>query len=204
MGGAIFSEVGSNISINNSTFVSNSATDCRDVHCNGGALFIDSGSTVTAHNSTFTNNTSEFSGGAISLFQGTYIDTENVLNYNKASNIGGVVFLRDSLFTDLDSTHCNNSANNNGGVFTLKGGKMQVNASSFMNNTAKNSGGVLYTPVYWYKHHIRLERNVFQNNKAISGGVIAVFDNDFLMVAKCTFCSNSANKGGVIYLQVGK
>ena len=52
LGGAIFSELGSNITISNCTFVSNSVTGCGDDRCNGGALFIDSGCTVTAHNST--------------------------------------------------------------------------------------------------------------------------------------------------------
>ena len=51
LGGAIFSQIGSNINIRNCTFVKNGAMGCSDDGCHGGALFIDSGCTVATHNS---------------------------------------------------------------------------------------------------------------------------------------------------------
>lgn len=68
LGGAIFSEVGSNVTITNCTFVNNSASGCNDDRCHGGALLVDSGCIVTAHKSTFVNNRAGSSGGAIALY----------------------------------------------------------------------------------------------------------------------------------------
>ena len=91
VGGAIFSQLGSSMTISNSTFINNSAMGgraYRDNRCHGGALFIDRGCTVTAHNSTFIDNTAGYGGGAISLFQGTFIDsTHNVYSSSGVSRI---------------------------------------------------------------------------------------------------------------------
>ena len=75
LGGAIFSQLESNITISNCKFINNSATGCSDDGCHGGALFVDSGCTVTTHNSAFINNIAEWGGGAAALFQGTFFDS---------------------------------------------------------------------------------------------------------------------------------
>ena len=92
LGGAIYSQKGSNINIIDCTFVNNSATGCGDDGCHGGALFVDSGCTVTAHNSTFMNNTAGYGGGAIAIFQGTFLDSShNLYRSNRAGVYGGAI-----------------------------------------------------------------------------------------------------------------
>ena len=92
IGGAIYSQKGSNIDIINCTFVNNSATGCGDDGCHGGALFIDSGCTVTTHDSIFTNNTAGYGGGAIAIFEGIFVDSaHNVFSSNRAGKSGGAI-----------------------------------------------------------------------------------------------------------------
>lgn len=84
LGGAMFIERNSNITINDSLFADNSAGPCYgSSNCYGGAMYVDSGCIVIARSSTFLNNTSEFCGGAIAIFQATYVDIQNEFSTTK-------------------------------------------------------------------------------------------------------------------------
>ena len=72
IGGAIFIELESDVTIIDSVFKKNQAIYNQRVYCQsgGGALFADSGSTVTLHNSTFTHNVAlGGSGGGVAFIQ---------------------------------------------------------------------------------------------------------------------------------------
>ena len=138
LGGAIFVELGSTITIDSCTFVDNIATNCTDNRCNGGALFIDNGCTVIAQNSTFKNNTSDFSGGAIALFKGKLEDTQNEFNFNRAKNFGGSIFAHFS-------------------------SRINSDMSNFTSNVAGFSGGVIYAD---YLSSVMVKNGVFRYNEA--------------------------------------
>ena len=75
VGGVIFSEFNSNITIINSTFVENNATSIpsyRYCEAGGGVLYADSGSTViNIINSKFIANSAQDDGGAVYLWYTT-------------------------------------------------------------------------------------------------------------------------------------
>ena len=119
VGGAIFSELASNIFVSNCIFLNNNAIGCSDDWCygTGGALFIDSDCTLTAHNSIFINNTSEFGGGAIAFFQIAYTGEENTFTINRARGHGGAMYaLSSSTITTDGSFFIRNEARTFGGA----------------------------------------------------------------------------------------
>ena len=204
VGGAIFSELGSNINISNCTFVNNSATGCSDDSCHGGALFIDSGCTVIAHSSIFMNNTASFGGGAIALFQGTFSDaTLNVFSSNRFDNsgrYGGVMYASySSSITVGNSSFDNNEAGNGGGVMSAySGSSITVGDSSFDNNVAGYNGGVMYAS---YSSSITVGNSSFDNNEARrDGGVMYAYNSSSITVGNSSFDNNEAGRdGGVMY-----
>ena len=113
VGGAIFSQLASNISITDCTFINSGATGCSDDGYLGGALFIYNGCTVTAHNST--------AGGAIAFFQGTFSDSGyNVFSNNRAHIFGSAISAYDlSIITLENSCYCNNTGRYGGAIYAL-------------------------------------------------------------------------------------
>ena len=168
----------------------------------GGVLYAERTSTIIS-GATVSHNTAANNGGVMYIHSGSNIITENKSKFfNNTANEGGVVYLRNASLTDLGCMYINNMAKSNGGAITLNEGEIKVIEGNFVNNTAGNNGGVLYTPIYWYKHNVTLERSVFHNNKAVSGGVIAMSANDFLTLTENIFSYNNANRGGAIHLLI--
>ena len=199
VGGAIFSQLGSNMTISNCTFINNSATGCDDDRCNGGALFIDSGCTVTAYNSTFTNNIAGFGGGAIALFQGTFLDsTHNVFSSNRAGGLGGAISAYDRSRIAIDnSCYCNNTGGHGGVIYTHYYGSITVGNSSFNNNEAGNHGGVMCADS---SSSITVGNSSFDNNGARrNGGVMYAYFGSSIFAINSSFDNNEAgNYGGVM------
>ena len=71
LGGALFSELESNVTITNSNFTENHAADCGAQLCFGGALFADENVSVSVLNSNFQNNTSNGDTGVAALLNAT-------------------------------------------------------------------------------------------------------------------------------------
>ena len=201
IGGAIFSQLESNVNITNCIFINNSAIGCSDDGCLGGALFIDSGCTVTTHNSTFMNNTAGYGGGAIALFQGRFLDSvHNVFSRNKAGTSGGAIsaYSHGSI-TINNSCYSNNAGRYGGAMYTLSYGNITVNNSSFRNNKAGNSGGVLHAQD---SSSITVSNSFFISNQAVNyhGGVIFAQSNSKIEVGNSSFDKNKAGcDGGVMY-----
>ena len=180
-----------NITVKNSSFDNNKAE-----YYDGGVLCLYFSIRITVDNSSFINNVAGNNGGVISagafnestscifIIFGFCLVTQSKVTFqnnctfvNNSAYEGGVVYVRDARFVDLGSMYYANMASN-GGAITLNEGFVKAAESKFMNNTARNSGGVLYTPLHLSTHVIKLEKNYFVNNSAISGGAIAVFSND--------------------------
>ena len=200
VGGAIFSELGSNINISNCTFVNNSATGCSDNSCHGGALFIDSGCTVIAHNSIFMNNTASFGGGAIALFQGTFSDaTLNVFSRNRAGRLGGALSAYNRSRITIDNSYCSNNSGRCGRVmYASSSSSITVGNSSFDNNEAGSRGGVMYASS---SSSIAVGNSSFDNNEArYYGGVMYASSSSSIAVGNSSFDNNEAgSRGGVMY-----
>ena len=200
IGGAVFSQFGSNINISNCTFVNNSATGCSDAQCHGGALFIDSGCTVIAHNSTFVNNTARYSGGAVALFQGKFLDSiHNVFSSNRADRYGGAISAYSRSRVTIDnSCYSYNRGGSGGAIYTHSYGGTTVSNSSFDNNEARNDGGVMYA---YYSGSITVSDSSFDNNEARDdGGVMYAYNSGSITVSDSSFDDNEARSdGGVMY-----
>ena len=198
LGGAIFSEFYSNVTIRDCTFVNNSAADCSDDRCSGGALFVDSDCTIMAHNSTFINSTSKFSGGAIALFKGTYIGTQNVFSNNEASRQGGVVYaFSNSIITVDNSSFSNNKAGYGGGVmYANYNSSITVDNSDFHNNEASHTGGAVSA---FSSSSIIVNSSAFSNNGASIGGAMYALSSSSITIDSSSFNNNEADiSGGVM------
>ena len=201
LGGAIFVEFGSTVTIDNCTFFDNSATNCTDDQCNGGALFVDDGCTVTAQNSTFENNTSDFSGGAIAQFRGTLEDTQNEFNFNRARNFGGSIFAHFSSNINSDmSVFTSNEAGFSGGVMyadylssvTVKNGDFRYNEATMTMCTTPGSRGSTLA--------MHLDNTCFDSEAGFGGGALYARFGSTIAVEESRFSGNRAeNDGGVIY-----
>ena len=127
MGGAIFSQLRSKVTIRNCIFANNSVTDCSDDRCQGGALFVESDCTVRADASTIANNTSERSGGAIALFQGIFIENCSIFISNKANRRGGAISAYDRCSIIIHSNKYVNTATSEVGILVKFGGGVVFN-----------------------------------------------------------------------------
>ena len=217
VGGAIFAELGSNLSICNCTFVGNSATGCYSISstynsyyyyyyidgsCLGGALFVDNGCSVTAHNSTFIDNSAGYSGGAIALFQDSEAllgDGQNVFTGNRGGTLGGAISAFDGSRITIDCSCYSNNAGTYGGVIYMdRYVSITVCNSSFENNEAGSSGGVMYASS---GSSITVGDSSFDNNEAGGdGGVMYASSSSSITVGDSSFDNNEARiDGGVMY-----
>ena len=200
VGGAIFSQKGSIISIRNSTFVNNSAAGCKDEGCQGGALFIDSGCSATVHSSSFINNTAGY-GGAIALSQGILYDSaDNVFSGNRAAGPGGAISVYSrSRITMYNSHYSNNSGRYGGAVYMHKDSSIIVSHSMFDKNRAQVGGGVMYASS---SSSITIDSSFFHKNEAGSvGGVMYAPSSSGITIGGSSFHKNEAGSGGgVMYV----
>ena len=91
-GGAIFAELQSNITIINSTFVSNQATSLQShqlCYAGGGVLYSNRGSSVTIQDSTFEPNAARWLGGVMAT--GLHDNVTTSFISNVAAYQGGVL-----------------------------------------------------------------------------------------------------------------
>ena len=191
VGGAMFSEMNSNITINNSTFVDNHATCVQtSIACYGGALYTQRGGTVQIHNSVFRSNTVTMHdtyyvfncyGGAIALVNGAglYIHTSE-LSYNDAWTGGGAIAAWDT--------------------------SMRIEESELNYNTASKifgTGGAFFIS----NKKAKLYRNQLNYNQAYDGGAIWARGQEryvWLFINESKFYKNIANRsGGAVWSQRG-
>ena len=217
VGGVMFTELHSNITFINCSFVGNCAT------INGGVLYSDRGCTITAYNCTFMNNTADENGGVIMVTKSSLSVYESFFSSNIAKHEdGGVIFAKsDAISRDLvtisGSNFTENSAFAGGALSTyytsvviknnsyflhnialLGGGaaffgwsSSTISNSIFFNNSVANWGGAVYTG----HSEISILSTSFTGNTAEIGGAITT-DNVIARVNECNFFNNSASKAG--------
>ena len=185
-GGAIYSEGGN---INNSTFSNNIASN------NGGSVFCNAKGNITASN--FTANTAAKSGGAIYFEKRGYVINSTLTNNIATGNNGGALYFKNS----GDVINCilvNNSApsNNGGGIFVKDEEKTGlINNSIFINNTADKGAGA------YIKGTGIVTNSIFINNTVTKNGG-SVYIIGIATVTYSNFTNNSAsNFGGALYFE---
>ena len=214
IGGAIFSQMGANITISGCTFVYNGATGCRRPgcpsiysfirciadYCHGGAVFIDSGSTLIITNSTFMNNTAESSGGAIVLSQGRLFDANNVFRYNSVASLrkGGVIAAYDESKLTMDSScYEQNEAYEGAVIFVHLRCNITMDSTIVNSNKVRNRGGVMYA----HSSNIVVYNSFFTMNIAENGvgGVMYAVSGVNIAISNSYFANNHANSGGIVH-----
>ena len=201
IGGAIFSQFESNITISNSMFMSNHATGYNNEPCFGGVLFIDGSGSVMITNSTFENNTSDVDGGTAVVFNATLVLVQSNFSNNTANRYGGVLayYECDGILISA-TTFDNNRANSDGGSVYLFQSSITVQDSDFSYNEANVAGGTI---AFTNSSSIVINSSWFAYNSAvIRGGVLSFMQGSTALVQSSGFIHNTAQiYGGVAYAE---
>ena len=209
VGGAIFANQSSNVTIVGSRFESNVAEV-------GGAIFANTGSNINILNSTFIDN---------------YVTVANItIKDSHCSSPGIVKLYRSSLLQTfvVDFIQSNSSRFDGrlsmGGAFTLLQSTLLVNGCIFSNNTSKNGGaGVMsvnydsvvniYNSEFFNSHvgtfggfstltdhaHVTIDNSKIYNCSAQQGGVADISSDSYLTIRNSVLINNTASLiGGVV------
>lgn len=154
-----------NMTLSNSTFSGNSATN------HGGAIY--NSGTLEISDGTFDNNQAANYGGALYvnnlvnkvLNDGTTTVTDSTFDGNQAY-IGGAMFLHNGTVTIKNTMFTNNTADYSGAIFTASSPNLRVSVedSIFENNTAKGAGAVQAMTTF------TINNSQFRNNTATQSG----------------------------------
>jgi predicted outer membrane repeat protein len=180
-GGAILTgepatQTGSNVHLERSKVVGNSAGGNGGAVSSSGGAFIDS---------VFDGNTAGGSGGALHSFNGTINSMRSTFVVNSAGVDGGALHIAGSNANIHDSTFLRNSAAGIGGA-ALAGTGGNISGSTFTENVAANGGAVAAASV-------TATNSTFTGNTArVSGGGIGSFN---LNLTHVTVVENSAPTG---------
>ena len=193
VGGAIYSEQNSNVTIRNSNFMQNYAQR-NDIPNPGGVMVVNSGCTVIIFNSTFWNNTPS---GVIVLLSAKAFVTQTTFAENSCTGSGGVFAMYESTLTVENSTFYKNTAQIFGGaIHAIKSSSVNVSEAVFDQNEAAY-GGVINVKT---QSKVRLRNSAFTSNKGIQfGGVMLMRVGSSLTIENSTLVSNTAIYGGVLY-----
>jgi len=206
-GGAIHSEEGGSVYVENCNFANNS------VGTNGGAIdiagthFTSKGKQYTyygylyANNCTFLNNFAGHDGGALATYWGNSYVYNSVFKYNYATRDGGA--LRVGIYATTTTENCtfdNNTAYEWGGALYNWPGELTVNNCNITNNNAGTQGGALIT-----SGPLKVTNSRIINNTAKKGGVLyiaeetphipstVIFNNNYIS-------DNTANIASLVYV----
>lgn len=199
IGGAIFSQMRSNVTITNCAFENNTVSGNK-YRCFGGALYVGSGCSLTVQNTCFLNNTSgnTCSGGAIALLQSDFFDFHNFYSYVQAYWSGGSVPA-----WNIDSIWTNGNISKED-VFRratkraiANAGSMNIKNSLFFNNQAGQHGGAIYA---LFAFGITVNNSNFEQNEAIISGGVVYARNSILNMHNSFFDHNEAGTdGGTVF-----
>ena len=223
VGGAIFAEEHSIITMNNTTFTGNrfcNHNNCSTERSWGGAIqMLDSHMRIM--NCHFDHNTatdggvlfsfrsiveieaSEFEknngrlGAVLLSHRNTFTIKTSVFDSNTATYVGGVVYSISRSIVTIDScVFDSNTAVVSGGVLASSGSTVTIESSVFDGNFATESwGGVLVS----VSSVITIGESVFDDNTASrEGGVMSVIGSR-VTVQTSVFDDNIATWGGVVY-----
>ncbi|MEQ1506654.1 MAG: right-handed parallel beta-helix repeat-containing protein, partial [Myxococcota bacterium] len=163
-GGAIALYDGNTLTVSDSTFTANRATDGGAIGCfageactvtvtgssfvgdvanRGGALFADVGA-VSLTDVAFTGSTAADEGGAVFLFAGSIDATDVRFVDAHADGSGGAVYVEDAGVDFVRTVFCRSSADAAGGaIYARRPTAFRVTNASFFGNTAADEGAAI-------------------------------------------------------------
>ena len=195
--GDLIMETLGNITIINSSFINNTASEY------GGAIENNHGILII-RDSTFTNNTASRIGGAIENNHGILIIRDSTFTNNMA-DYGGAIYSDGGNLSINDSDFTNNTASSSGGAVCIIFGNATIIDSTFTNNTAYRGGAINKEETFDlgfadYIQIINISTSSFTNNTADYGGVISNGgDCEFSIIASNFTNNNASMNGGAIF-----
>ena len=201
IGGAITTH-GNDITVDNSTFISNKAAD------DGGAVYVvDDG--ITVLNSNFGNNSAKNHAGAIYV-KGNNVKIQNATFVNNSAHFAGAVRVEGSYVNVLNATFIGNKAISDGvsksqaGALGISGNNVNIDSSYFANNTVEGDAGAIgvkgshikVTNSQFYSNHV----NPFNNdlNTGLGGAIYTMGNN--VTYDNAIFRYNTAVNGSALFV----
>ena len=201
IGGAITTH-GNDITVDNSTFISNKAAD------DGGAVYVvDDG--ITVLNSNFGNNSAKNHAGAIYV-KGNNVKIQNATFINNSAHFAGAVRVEGSYVNVLNATFIGNKAISDGvsksqaGALGISGNNVNIDSSYFANNTVEGDAGAIgvkgshikVTNSQFYSNHA----NPFNNdlNTGLGGAIYTMGNN--VTYDNAIFRYNTAVNGSALFV----
>ena len=201
IGGAITTH-GNDITVDNSTFISNKADD------DGGAIYVvDDG--ITVLNSNFGNNSAKNHAGAIYV-KGNNVKIQNATFVNNSAHFAGAVRVEGNYVNVLNATFIGNKAISDGvsksqaGALGISGNNVNIDSSYFANNTVEGDAGAIgvkgshikVTNSQFYSNHA----NPFNNdlNTGLGGAIYTMGNN--VTYDNAIFRYNTAVNGSALFV----
>ena len=201
IGGAITTH-GNDITVDNSTFISNKAAD------DGGAIYVvDDG--ITVLNSNFGNNSAKNYAGAIYV-KGNNVKIQNATFVNNSAHFAGAVRVEGNYVNVLNATFIGNKAISDGvsksqaGALGISGNNVNIDSSYFANNTVEGDAGAIgvkgshikVTNSQFYSNHA----NPFNNdlNTGLGGAIYTMGNN--VTYDNAIFRYNTAVNGSALFV----
>ena len=201
IGGAITTH-GNDITVDNSTFISNKAAD------DGGAVYVvDDG--ITVLNSNFGNNSAKNYAGAIYV-KGNNVKIQNATFVNNSAHFAGAVRVEGNYVNVLNATFIGNKAISDGvsksqaGALGISGNNVNIDSSYFANNTVEGDAGAIgvkgshikVTNSQFYSNHA----NPFNNdlNTGLGGAIYTMGNN--VTYDNAIFRYNTAVNGSALFV----
>ena len=201
IGGAITTH-GNDITVDNSTFLSNKAAD------DGGAVYVvDDG--ITVLNSNFGNNSAKNYAGAIYV-KGNNVKIQNATFVNNSAHFAGAVRVEGNYVNVLNATFIGNKAISDGvsksqaGALGISGNNVNIDSSYFANNTVEGDAGAIgvkgshikVTNSQFYSNHA----NPFNNdlNTGLGGAIYTMGNN--VTYDNAIFRYNTAVNGSTLFV----
>ena len=201
IGGAITTH-GNDITVDNSTFISNKAA------ADGGAVYVvDDG--ITVLNSNFGNNSAKNHAGAIYV-KGNNVKIQNATFVNNSAHFAGAVRVEGNYVNVLNATFIGNKAISDGvsksqaGALGISGNNVNIDSSYFANNTVEGDAGAIgvkgshikVTNSQFYSNHA----NPFKNdlNTGLGGAIYTMGNN--ITYDNAIFRYNTAVNGSALFV----
>ena len=201
IGGAITTH-GNDITVDNSTFLSNKAAD------DGGAVYVvDDG--IIVLNSNFGNNSAKNYAGAIYV-KGNNVKIQNATFVNNSAHFAGAVRVEGNYVNVLNATFIGNKAISDGvsksqaGALGISGNNVNIDSSYFANNTVEGDAGAIgvkgshikVTNSQFYSNHA----NPFNNdlNTGLGGAIYTMGNN--VTYDNAIFRYNTAVNGSALFV----
>lgn len=205
-GGAIFIDRESSLTINNGTFINNSASNT------GAAVSIGETSIVNIENSQFENNilspsvaTPNTQGGAIYIDAWSTTQINNTIFTNNIGSHGGAIYLGERGTASINNSNLSDncaSAGFGGAIFTGASSSLSVNNVAFNNNTAKNGNGGTIAAGDGVTLNINGSSFTNTSTDNLAGGAIYLGANQGQLILTNSIFNNTSSKdyGGAIYI----